>query len=600
MDHLTLMTILRHTAIQSALLLGMLSVFLTGSLGAASSGRLTALFLDEGGQPLADVFVSLFGRDQDHAFPTLARTNPMGRIQIDGLAAGTYQIDVRSSEYRSPAGRVVEILPERTAVVTLILQQIFALGPEEENLGLKALLRNSNSRRLIFRNQQAPAGSFPDFGEGRGIFEEATFQVYANGGLGGNYYVFPGDSWAGTSTNFAASVDSFAGREHIVAGQLNSGEDSLWRIKNIVRYRLNDHHSVELFMGYGRLTFEQPSLTLLSDPRSLPAHSDFAALSGTSRLLNVGFEDTLRFGPALTVTWGLEVDQVRTLESAVFVSPSASVEFSPFEQTSVRLMLASKRNNLANTIALPDGDLVNLASPVYMAQIGEELLLGTGRHVFGGVSQGLGQSSEIEIAVFENASFGGATPLVAVYEFQPGAQVLTLPDSRVESQGCKISLRRSLGENLRAEISYTEGRAPSLQQVGVEGEFAGLADLVGRTPYRSLSTQWQAYVPASGTHLTALVKFAQRSAPLISIDPLSDVYDTGNEGLNLFVRQLIPLPDDFFRFFGLDFLSPYRLEAMLDIRNLTNEDVGTVQTAKGEVTLLQHPRSIRGGVSFKF
>jgi hypothetical protein len=167
-DHLTLMTVLRHTAIQSALLLGILSVFLTGSLGAASSGRLTALFLDEGGQPLADVFVSLFGRDQDHAFPTLARTNPMGRIQIDGLAAGTYQIDVRSSEYRSPAGRVVEILPERTAVVTLILQQIFALGPEEENLGLKALLRNSNSRRLIFRNQQAPAGSFPDFGEGRG------------------------------------------------------------------------------------------------------------------------------------------------------------------------------------------------------------------------------------------------------------------------------------------------------------------------------------------------------------------------------------------------------------------------------------------------
>jgi hypothetical protein len=597
---LTIMASFRHTVIRSAMLLGLLSIFPPGSLGAAPSGHLSALFLDETGRPLSDVFVSLFGRNQDHSFPTLARTNELGRIHVTDLAAGTYQIRVKSSEYRSPAGRLVEILPERTAVVTLILQQIFALGPTEENLGLKALLRNSNDRRLIFRNQPVPVGTFPEFAEGRGFFEEATFQVYTNGGLGGNYYVFPGDSWAGTSTNFAAVVDSLGGREHIVAGQLNSGEDSLWRIKNIVRYQLSDNHSVDLFMGYGRFTFEGPSLALLGDPRTLPAHSEFAALSGTSRLLNVGFEDTLRFGPALTVTWGLEVDQVRTAESAAFVSPSAAVGFSPFDQTSVRLMLASKRNTLANTVTLPDGNAVNLASPVYIAQIGEDFLLGTGRHVMGSIAQGLGQSSEVEFAVFENASFGGAMPLLAVYEFKPGADVLTLPDDRVDSRGCKISFRQSLGDNLKAEISYSQGRAPGLDRVGFEGEFAGLTDLIGRKPFHALATQWQAFVPASGTHVTALVKFAPGHSPLLSIDPLSDVYDTGNEGVNLFVRQLIPLPDHLLRFFGLDFLAPYRLEAMLDIRNLTNEDVGTIQTGSGEVTLLQSPRSIRGGVSFKF
>ncbi|MEE8583661.1 MAG: hypothetical protein V3T83_02295, partial [Acidobacteriota bacterium] len=102
------------------------------------------------------------------------------------------------------------------------------------------------------------------------------------------------------------------------------------------------------------------------------------------------------------------------------------------------------------------------------------------------------------------------------------------------------------------------------------------------------------------TNLTALVKLMPHGGAVSTLDPFSDYYQTSNEGVNLFVRQVLPLPEGLFRFLGLDFLTPQHIEALLDIRNLTNERAGVLHTASGDVVLVQNPRTVRGGISLKF
>ncbi len=63
---------------------------------------------------------------------------------------------------------------------------------------------------------------------------------------------------------------------------------------------------------------------------------------------------------------------------------------------------------------------------------------------------------------------------------------------------------------------------------------------------------------------------------------------------------MIPVPGGWLDFLGMDFLSAYEIEALLDIRNLTNEDLGKVSTEMGDVSLVRNPRTVRGGISVRF
>jgi len=558
-------------------------------------GRLSGLVVDEGGRPLSDVFVSLLGRSDDALLPILARTDDSGRILIDGLAAGTYRLAVKSVDYRAPVSRLVEIAPDHTSVVTLILQQMFSLGADSENVGLKALFRTSQSRRLIFR--ETP-GQLPDDNRSPSPVEEAVVQVYGSGGPGSDYVVVPGDVAGGATTSFAAVLPSLGQTRQIVAGQLNSGEDSLWRIKNIIGYQLADNHRLNLFLGYGRVSFEQPSIALMNDPNVTPEHGQFAALSGTSRLLNVGFEDNLVFGPALTLTWGFEVDQVRGEGRDSFVSPSAAIEYSPLNKTRVRLEMTSKRSTAANTVLLPEGERVSVGTPLNIARYNGDTLFGVGRHYVGSVTQEVTSDTEVEFAVFRNQAFSPAVPVVAILEPTHETEALPLGSGQADTRGCRVSLRKGFGDLLKAELSYVQGRAPGV--FGPAGALDSFPKFVQAGTFHGLMTKWEAYIPVTGTHLTALLKFVPNADPLVTIDSYADVYDTGNEGVNLFVRQVVPLPEEVLKFFGLDFLSLQRVEALLDVRNLMNDDLGTLETPSGPVTLLHNVRSIRGGVSFKF
>ncbi len=576
--------------------LALLSSFST----AASVGSLRGIVQNEAGQPLPNILVTILDRSSEQAIPFLARTNELGHLFIKELEAGDYQVAIKSTDYRTAGVNAVEVLPGKTSIIKLVLQEFLnAEGDDRNNISIKSLLRTSTTRRMIFRDQQGQDSELAL--ESSPLFDNAVFQVYTNAGLGDGYLILPGSSNSGTSTNFAF-VDSFVGNsKYIFAGQLNSGEDSLWRLKNIYQYELGDFHSLAVYLGYGRMSFQQPSLALLDNPIAMGDEVDYLRALGTTKMFNFGFEDRLNLGN-VAVVWGLDFNQIRNHGGESFMNPSLSVAYAPTSHTTIDVRAASKRTTLANTVFLPDGQLVNLDDSMHYARIGDQLTFGASRYYQASVAQKIGSDSEIQLASFVTRRLGGSLPFLAVFEYRPGYDVLHLRDEQAGTRGYRMTWNQQFTPGLKGSISLIRANALGLPDGILGGIYdgQGMMSLVRRHDYNSVSAQLDTDIPQSHTTVTALIKVVPGGRPISTLDPYSDLYETGNQGVNLFVRQVIPVPSSLLSFVGLDFLAIPRLEALFDLRNILDQKLGTLATAQGDVILVRAPRSVRGGISFKF
>lgn len=570
-------------------------LLLTAPAYAASAGHLNGIVKDDQGNPLSNLLVALIARSGDETtIPILTRTDKTGRLIFKNIQAGTYQLLVRSSAYQSPAGRFVQISPGQTVSVSLVLQQLLSLGPGEQNVGLKTLLRANGADRLIFRTR-------PDLVEdGPRFFEKAAVEVYSNAwGAGGPFS--PLRSPGGTTTNFAVKQSMIGGNDYVVAGQFNSGPDSFWRVKNQLDYQLGDGHSLQLFMGYGRLSVDQPDNPSINNPVGVRDESGFSSPVSATRVMSLGLEDTLQFGDALSLVWGMELNQVRRADNRYFVSPNAEINFEPVAGTQFRALMASKRETRGNSVTLPDEESVNLADAVQLSFIGDRVLTGTARLYEASIAQDLGDNTTLQLAAYWTRLTEVAVPYFSV-DSERTPQAFHLNRGQAANHGYRLTVERQLGDKVRASFSYVRADAVGIDQ-GVPAllvDRADLGNLLRRRGFHALATEVEAYLPASQTHLTAIVKRVTHGRPLVGLDPLSDVYETSNQGVNLFVRQLIPVPTSVLNFLGLDFLASYKIEALLDIRNLTNDDLGLLQTAEGDVLLVENPRTVRGGIALNF
>ena len=577
--------------------------FAPQSVAASSSGHFSGLIQDQSGRPLSNILVVLLQTPSAQALPILGRSDGGGQIRFNNIAPGNYEVLVKSAKYLNLRKDVIEVVPGKTTVISLVLQQLFGLGFfQEENLSVKTLLRNAGYERLVFRSLPQTAsegslkrtsGSFPG---------EAVLKVYGSAGLRGDYPVFPGDAAGGTTSNFAITHSVGGDSKYVLAGQLNSGEDALWRLKNSVEHSLSDSHTFEMFFGYGRVSFEQPRLALLDHPETLGDNLDYTRALGTTKILSLGVQEKLDLGEAFSLLWGLELNRVDSNYRQTFLSPHVEVSYSPTERSKVRVLMASKRLTYSGSIVLPNGDVMNLREAVSFARLGDQFSLGVPRHYRGSITQQLMGNTEIEFAAYENQLFGGTTAFLAVFKSQPERQVLHLDDKEATNRGYRVVVRRRLGNTVKTAVSYIRGNAAGLDRENVTLVLADstLQQVIKRQGYYAVSTELEAYIPSSRTHLSALVKLVSNGNPLTTLDTFVDTYETGNEGINLFVRQMVSVPADWLTFLGLDFISAYEIEALVDIRNLTNEDLGTVHTEMGDLSLVRNPRTVRGGISVRF
>ena len=579
-------------------------LILASQYGVASSlGSFSGRIQDPSGKPLSNILVALlYNSPAPAGLPILTRSDEAGEIRLSNLEAGNYELQVKNSLYRSPNRNVVQVLPGKTTVLSLVLQQLFGPGSfEEENQKVKTVLRNAGDERLILRHLPQAAGQdavSPPWGASLG---EVVVQVYGNGGSRGASPVVPSNGAGGATTHFALLQSVGNSSKYIVAGQLSSGAAELWRLRNSVEFPLSDFHTFGVFVGYGRESFTQPGLAPYDNPATGGLHLDGVPTFGSTRVLSVGVQERLLLGKALSVLWGVELNQVNANQRQTFLNPNAELSFSPTEQTKVRVVMASKRMTHSESLLLPDGEMLNLREAVYFSRVGNQLTVSTPRHYRGSITQQVTKNTAIEFVAYENQLLGETTPFLAVAKDRLAYSPFQLEDEQAVNRGYRIMVRRRLGKTLSTAVSYIHGKATGVSRdATLVFDEVGLQKVLERRNYHNINAEIEAYIPSSGTHLNALVKFASNGHPVTTLDAFADPYETGNEGVNLFLRQMVPVPGGWLAFLGMDFLSAYQIEALLDIRNLTNEDLGKISTEMGDVSLVRNPRTVRGGISVRF
>jgi len=521
---------------RSVLALWAAVLILASQYGVASSlGSFSGRIQDPSGKPLSNILVALLHKSPaPAALPILTRSDAAGEIRLSNLEAGNYELLIKNSQYRSPNRNLVQVLPGKTTVLSLVLQQLFGRGSfEEENQTVKTVLRNAGDERLILRHLPGTAG--PDsvsrpLGASLG---EAVVQVYGNGGSRGAYPVGPGDGAGGATTHFALVQSLGTSSKYMVAGQLSSGVEELWRLRNSVELPLSDSHTFGVFVGYGRENFAQPGLASYDSPATI----------GSTRVLSLGVQERLLLGNVLSILWGVELNQVTANQRQTFVNPNAELSYSPTEQTKFKVVMASKRMTHSGSLLLPDGEMLNLREAVYFSRVGNQLTVSTPRHYRGSITQQVTKNTEIEFAAYENQLFGETTPFLAYSKDRPARSGYQLADEHAVNRGYRIMVRRRLGNTLNTAVSYIHGKAAGIGRDAtlVFDEFA-LHQAIERRNYHTLNAEIEAHIPFSGTHLNALVKFASNGHPITTLDAFADTYETGNEGINLFVRQVVPVP----------------------------------------------------------
>ncbi len=577
---------------RSLLTLLLATLLVVPSLGAgADLGHLIGIVNDRSGKPVANLVVALVSQASGEVLPVFTRTDPSGRLQFTNIESGLYELQVKSSAYQSPQGRVVEIPAGRTASVSLVLHQLLSLGPDDrENVGIKTLLRSAADKRVIFRGRD----NFPrPEGRSRNPFESATFEIYSNTGLGN------ADHSGGSITNFAFR-ESLGPSNYVVAGQVASAADTSWRVKNLLTYDFGDSHSLQLLMGYGRFNNGHPSIAALEAP--FAANQPYPPAAGATNVLSLGLQDRLTFGDLLSLNLGFELNKVRGGLRQTVVSPNAELTIQPLDSTILQARVTSKRETLGDTIDLPDGERVNLADAVSLSMLdGHPTDLARARFWEASLTQQVSAATELQLAAFRNQFFGSSMPFFALVG-GPAPEFFKLSDSMSQNSGYRLTVKQKFGENFKASLSYVRATAEGLDSAGPSllVERGVLETLIRRQGFHALAAQLDAVIPATSTELTALLKAVPGGQPITSLDAIYDFYQTGNKGINLYVRQVVPVPVSWLEFLGLDFLQDYKFEALLDIRNLTNEEFGIIRTAQGNLVLVQNPRTFRGGFAVNF
>ena len=190
---------------------------------AASLGSFSGRIQAPSGKPLSNILVALlYTSPEPTPLPILTRSDEAGEIRLSNLEAGNYELLVKNSQYRSPNRNLVQVLPGKTTVLSLVLQQLFGTGSfDEENQKVKTVLRNAGDERLIFRYIPETTGQDSDSSPLAASLGEAVVQVYGNGSSSGSYPVGTGDGAGGATTHFALVQSLGTSSKYIVAGQLS-------------------------------------------------------------------------------------------------------------------------------------------------------------------------------------------------------------------------------------------------------------------------------------------------------------------------------------------------------------------------------------------
>lgn len=569
------------------------------ALEAKAGGRISGKVSDAAGEGLAGAVITLFRENGEGGTLSFTRSDRRGAYSIANLSPGSYYLQVSRAGYHPLTNSNVSIASGKIVTLNVVLQtfvDLISAEPDPRNWDLKSVVRSTSDRRLIFRDlpvsgtddSPQPVAEEPTFTRG------AALEVATSSGMGSeNYFVSPSSGQNGVISNFAYTEPVAGSGRVIFSGQLNSGSDSFWQVRDTFHYRTEPGRDLSFSVGYGRLGLNDAGMSSLAQPAEFLNRDPSVRDSGI-QLLDVGFAGRSQFLEGLSVDYGFDLTRVSSGATKSFLSPYFQVVLTPADTWFLKAAMASRRASDSNTVFLPDGEPLNLTQPIYIAKIDGVLHLSQFKHGEIAVEKTLPGHASIEVAVYEDRMNGPGIPFL-VTAISPGNEdtmVAQLREDQTAQHGLRVVANRRFLDFLTGSVAYVYGTGTAMRVDGRSVSSEELArDLLAymhRSYYHSFTSQLNASFRKTHTNVTAIVRWYP-GTPITPIDLFTDRADVLTKGVNLMVRQALPFPE---------FMSSVgRWEALVDLRNLFDQGNPLIPTSDGELVLTRNPRSLRFGLN---
>jgi hypothetical protein len=574
------------------------SALLSSVAAADGSGSLAGTVMTPSGRGLVGAVIALFRQDDSGVIVSLTESDQRGTYSLNDIAPGSYSLRVSKYGYQVLNSPHVTIDSGKTTTVNLVLQQLLDLISESRdprNWDLRTVMRSTSDRRLIFRD--LPGISTTDEERARAFDRSGTIDIVSGDLLSGNSYAqYPYRGDTGVASNFAFVEPVTQRGRMILSGQLTSGSDSLWTVRNTFDYRSDPNRDWRFSVGYGRLDLCGLSMGSLAGPVGFFDGDSSLGDFGVETLA-AGFQARSQFSNTVAVEYGLDLSRINYGTVKSVWSPYLQLAVSPHRGWLLRTMVTSRRVSDNNSVELPDGERINLLEPVYISDINNQISVSRVRHSELSAARKLGEDTTLEVAVYRDRTDGPGTPFLMTTRTKDGesSTAVQLRADQDARQGLRVGFSRVLMNSIRGSVTYDYGTAAGLSSldhlVPSDVVAAHLLDFVRRSYYHSISSQLEATVPQTQTHVQATLRWYPRN-PISPVDLFADQMDAGSKGVTFSVRQTLPMPE----FLGCS----RRWEARIDVRNPFDQGIDHIPTTDGEILLTRNPRVVRFGLNFNF
>ena len=576
-------------------------------LGGAIEGRVT----DTGGQARMGAVVQVFNHQERLVERGL--TDDEGFFIFAGLAPDLYSVRVSFATFVPVLRDQIQVQSGQSQILDINLSGLFSSirllpaagrGDGILNQDWKCVLRSSSATRPVFRylpddgsvSSTASASSrhASYFTDNRGMVSFSAGDMNSGGPAGD-----VGTAFAFATNVFGANNVQFAG--------------------NVAYANTADAPSAAVRTTYSRsIDGDSPEISItlrqLYIPRWTPLFDSSSSESGPPPLRSLAADmgDKMQLTDSLALDYGVGMDSIAFVDHVRYFSPYARLTWAL--QDGGKLNVTYTSGNARRDLGRPPGDspvndadgpqedlqrdVAALAAPSAVTLVDGHARVQRGEDYEAGYSRRFGsrevlvsiyredvQNAALMISGADNSSFGGEL-LPDVY-----TDGVLFNAGNYHTMGFSSGLTQNLGDNVQMTLEYGSVGVLTPRSGQMESdtpeELRGLLETSQRQAVTAIAS---AAVPHAGTHFKASYQFVDDGRAALVARLYSTQGIEADQGLTISIRQPIPAV------LGL----PFRMEATAEIRNMLAQGYLPVSSPDGRLLLVQTPRSLRGGVNFRF
>lgn len=566
-------------------------------------GSIAGLVRDEAGAPQMGATVELLAADGRVA--QTIESDYRGWFQFTDLFPGSYSVRVALANFAAARKSELKVEPGERTFLDVCLRGVFAnlqlsYGSQVRDMSerWKWVLRARHSRRNVLRFAPAARDEREEFlRKLGGTFEDTHAYAEFSAGQGNRSNGLRSQQDLGTA--FAVATSLFGAHDVTVSGNRGVGPRNL--AGGSTAFRTSYAKEVGLAKPEVALTVRQLQASGAAALGVYGAQQDGQAVPRLETL-TLEFADAVELTERLRLEYGALFESVKFVSRLHFASPYGKAVY---ELAPGRELAFSFASGVPATPAARRSQDGALQSSVRQLGMFPRVALKQGRptvqrseHIEATYRERFGNNM-IEAALYRDsirdAAVAASAPdgLYADGELVPDlyASTATINGGNYRTPGARISYARKIRERLQVAVGY--GYAGVLAPTRDRLETAGAEELRGALAARRahlLLASAVAQLPGTRTAVTGSYQWSSRAA-VLPADPFNDFAARSEPGLNLVVRQPLPLGD------GL----PGQFEVSAEFRNLAKSGYVPLHAPDGRIlNLLQAIRSYSGALSYIF